>query len=427
MDNLDNEQQSVYTVLVTGANSGLGFSTCCRLIDEFLHSRPQTQTLHLIITTRSSSKNKDTQTRLSAHLQKTLQKADKSTPGISKVLAPRIRISGEQVDLCNLRSVKELGEKLVQAGNRIDVLVCNAGIGGWKGLNWPSAVWSMMTDWKHSCTYPTYKLGFVGSVAVQGNEEKDQQLGEVFTANVFGHYLLAHALAPLMKGTESQEPGRIIWISSIEAYAHAFNPEDLQALTSDAAYESSKRLTDLLVLTSELPSTASSTSTFLQEKGDDKHKKPIMYLAHPGVCATSIADLPLVLWYAMLFAQYVARWLGSPWHPVSSYLGAVSSVWLSLAPFSSLAQQESTEGKAKWASSTDVFGNERVVRTEVGGWGWGGKVGEQADGKMRLSANRWRGQKDLTKESREEFEVLGQRVWREMEELRKTWEKRLQG
>ncbi|KAG9720767.1 hypothetical protein KCU73_g14445, partial [Aureobasidium melanogenum] len=82
MDNLDDEQQSVYTVLVTGANSGLGFSTCCRLIDEFLHSRPQNQTLHLIITTRSSSKNKDTQTRLSAHLQKTLQKADKSTPGI---------------------------------------------------------------------------------------------------------------------------------------------------------------------------------------------------------------------------------------------------------------------------------------------------------------------------------------------------------
>ncbi|CAD0109107.1 unnamed protein product [Aureobasidium uvarum] len=425
MDCSDDEQQSVYTVLVTGANSGLGFSTCCRLIDEFLHLRPQTQTLHLIITTRSSSKNKDTQTRLSAHLQKTLQKADKSTPGISQVLATRIKISGERVDLCDLRSVKELGERLVQRGHRIDVLICNAGIGGWKGLNWPSAIWSMLTDWKHSCTYPTYKLGFVGSVAPQGSEEKEQQLGEVFTANVFGHYLLAHALAPLMKGTDSQKPGRIIWISSIEAYAHAFDPEDLQALTSDAAYESSKRLTDLLILTSELPSTAKSTSAFLQEK-DDKQKKPKMYLAHPGVCATSIADLPLMLWYAMLLAQYIARWLGSPWHPVSSYLGAVSSVWLSLAPFSSLSNQEANEGKAKWASSTDVFGNERVVRTEVGGWGWGGKVGEKADGKMRLSANRWRGQEDVTKESREEFEVLGQRVWREMEELRETWEKKLQ-
>ncbi|CAD0089075.1 unnamed protein product [Aureobasidium vineae] len=360
MDYTSDEQQSVYTVLVTGANSGLGFSTCCRLIDEFLHLRPQTQTLHLIITTRSSSKNKDTQTRLSAHLQKTLQKAEKSTPGISQVLATRIRISGERVDLY-----------------RIHVLICNAGIGGWKGLNWPSAIWSMLTDWKHSCTYPTYKLGFVGSVAPQGSEEKEQQLGEVFTANVFGHYLLVHALAPLMKGSNSQEPGRVIWISSIEAYSHAFNPEDLQALTSDAAYD--------------------------------------------------IADLPLVLWYAMLLAQYIARWLGSPWHPVSSYLGAVSSVWLSLTPFSSLSNQETNEGKAKWASSTDVFGNERVVRTEVGGWGWGGKVGEKADGKMRLSANRWRGQEDVTKESREEFEVLGQRVWREMEELRVTWDKRLQG
>ncbi|KAI4749023.1 NAD(P)-binding protein [Aureobasidium sp. EXF-12298] len=424
MNGSDDEQQSVYTVLVTGANSGLGFSTCCRLIDEFLFLRPQTQSLHLLITTRSSSKNKDTQSRLHQHLAKTLQKSDKSTPGISKLLASRITISGENVDLCNLRSVKELGSRLVNKGQRLDVLICNAGIGGWKGLNWPSAVWSMLTDWKHSCTYPTYKLGFVGSVAVQGTEDKSQQLGEVFTANVFGHYLLAHWLAPLMKATDTKDPGRIIWISSIEAYARAFDAEDLQALKSDAAYESSKRLTDLLVLTSELSSTASSTSAFLDE--NDSNQKPKMYLAHPGVCATSIADLPLVLWYAMLFAQYVARWLGSPWHPVSSYLGAVSSVWLSLAPFSTLSNQESTEGKAKWASSTDVFGNERVVRTEVGGWGWGGKVGEKADGKMRLSANRWRGQEDVTKESREEFEVLGQRVWREMEELRRTWEKRLQ-
>ncbi|THY60516.1 NAD(P)-binding protein [Aureobasidium pullulans] len=423
MDSPEDEQQSVYTVLVTGANSGLGFSTCCRLIGEFLHSRPQTQTLQLIITTRSTSKNKDTQARLHQHLQKTLQKADKSTPGISQVLSARVKISGEQVDLCNLRSVKELGNRLVKRGTRLDVLICNAGIGGWKGLNWPAAIWSMLTDWKHSCTYPTYKLGFVGSVSPQGGEKKEEQLGEVFTANVFGHYLLAHAVAPLMKGDETKEPGRIIWISSIEAYAHAFNPEDLQALKSDAAYESSKRLTDLLILTSELPSTKPSTSRFLQEKDDQR--KPKMYLAHPGVCATSIADLPLVLWYAMLLAQYIARWLGSPWHPVSSYLGAVSSVWLSLAPFSSLASQENNEGKAKWASSTDVFGNERVVRTEVGGWGWGGRVGEKADGKMRLSANRWRGQEDVTKESREDFEVLGQKVWKEMEELRQSWEKKL--
>jgi 3-keto steroid reductase len=396
-----------------------------------LHSRPQTQTLHLIITTRSASKNTDTQARLARHLQKTLDKADKSTAGISRILARRISISGEQVDLCNLRSVKALGERLIEKRQGIDVLVCNAGIGGWKGLNWPVAVWSMMTDWKHSCTYPSYKLGMVGSVAPQ-KELEHEQLGEVFTANVFGHFMLAHWLAPLMQAssaardTAATEPGRIIWISSIEAYAHAFNPDDLQALTSDTAYEHSKRLTDLLVLTSELASTNSSTTTYLQAQNHN-NQRPKMFLAHPGVCATSIADLPLVLWYAMLFAQYVARWLGSPWHPVSSYLGAVSSVWLSLAPLSALENQETAEGKAKWASSTDVFGNERVVRTEVAGWGWGGRVGEKADGKMRLSANRWRGQEvEVTKESREEFEVLGQRVWREMEELRMVWEKRLQ-
>lgn len=303
---------------------------------------------------------------------------------------------------------------MVERGERLDVLVCNAGIGGWKGLDWPAAIWNILTDWKHACTYPSYKLGFQGRVAKQAD---GQEYGEVFTANVFGHYVLAHHLAPLMKGGQGKEPGRVIWISSIEAYEHAFSLSDFQALGSTTSYESSKRLTDLLILSSSLPSTTSYTTSYLQTL--DPETQPKLLLAHPGVCATSIADLPVILWYCMLLAQYITRWLGSPWHPVSSYLGAVSSVHLSLCPLSQLLSQESKEGKAKWASSTDVFGNERVVRTEVEGWGWGGKVGERPDGKLRLGGNRWRGLKSVDKESREEFERVGVEVWKEMERLRR--------
>jgi 3-keto steroid reductase len=58
----------------------------------------------------------------------------------------------------------------------------------------------------------------------------------------------------------------------------------------------------------------------------------------------------------------------------------------------------------------------------MGGWGWRGVVGEtDAD----LVKGRKKGMTDLTIEQREEFEALGARCWRKMEELRIEWEDRL--
>ncbi|GAB7352360.1 hypothetical protein MBLNU459_g2799t1 [Dothideomycetes sp. NU459] len=453
------EGRSTYTVLVTGANSGLGFSTCCRLIDEFLFTRPQTQTLRLIATTRDQRKNADTLARLQKHLQKTVRAANGKTLGIGRLLEPRIQLEGELVDLTSLRTVQALAKRLRDQGRHIDVLVLNAGIGGWSGIDWPTAIWTVVTDWLHAVTYPTYKLGYTGAVARaqltarkasrgsgqgqgQGQEQQQQQeqepeppLGEVFTANVFGHYLLSHLLAPLMRGsrTGDTEPGRIVWISSIEAYTHSLALDDLQGLRTDASYESSKRLTDLLVLTSDLPSTRPYVSAYLADENEPAAAPPPpppppppkLFVAHPGVCATSIAGLNPIMHALMLCAFHIARWAGSPWHPISPYLGAVSAVWLALTPLSALVELETTGGKGKWGSSTDARGNERVIRTEVEGWGWGGKLGEEPDGAMRISRGRHRALKRVTKETREEFEDAGRLVWREMEGLREEWEERL--
>ena len=458
--------------------SGLGFSTCCRLVDEFLFSRPQTQKLHLIATTRDASKSHSTLSRLRTHLSATLRSANSRTAGISVLLEPRIQLSSEQLDLCDLVSVKRLGTRLVQRGQRIDVLVLNAGIGGWKGLDWGRAVWSIVTDWVTATTYPTYKLGWTGRTApkqivgrhgqgrktVKGskNDEHEDEdaleprLGETFTANVFGHYLLAHWLVPVMRGSRDQSPGRVIWVSSLEAYAHCLDLDDLQGLATDASYESSKRLTDLLVLTSELPSTKPYVSGYLtadaqtghvgskeaeaeakanvkaeagQERDDDDDDTlpPKLFLAHPGICGTSIANLNPLLNLCMLFAFHISRLLGSPWHTISPYLGACSMVWLSLCPLTDLEIFEDSKRhkKAKWGSSADVFGRERVMLTEVGGWGWSGRVGEANDGKMKVAGGSWRGLERVTEESREGFEGLGRRAWAEMEGLRKEWEVRL--
>lgn len=213
---------------------------------------------------------------------------------------------------------------------------------------------------------------------------------------------------------------RIICYSSISAVAHTFSPEDIQGLESQAAYESSKRLTDLLVLTSELPSSKPYVQSFLPAVSRDEEGRPKMYAVHPGVVGTSIAGLHWFIELFMFASFYVARWLGSPWHPVTPYKGAVSAAFAVLS--TQLPESEAQEGKGKWGSAVGVSGDERVARTSVEGWGFCGRVGVVPAGSVAGSRGKYRGAGEFTAERREEFEGLGREAWREMEELRVVWE-----
>lgn len=370
-------------------------------------------------------------------------------------------------------------------GDTIDAVICNAGIGGWTGLNWPLTIWLVLTDLVHAVTFPPFKVSGVGwtckpqfeikSVDGQkkeadGQEDKDEELGEVFMANVFGHYMLAHWLAPLLGS--SSHGGRVIWLSSMEAYAKTLNLDDFQGLKSSMVYEQTKRMTDLMVLTSELPSTKPFVSSYLSPSSDNENpftdgtpspassyddtdqvlldaqlgvvpkEPPKFYLSQPGICATSIIALPLILEYLMAGVFYFARLLGSPWHTCSAYKGSVAPVWLALRPADELEMLESSPSetgsgvasrKGKWGSAVSRWGQERVARTETEGWGWAGQVGEgtewrsgfmpRKDGKR--GSGRWRYACDLTSEGRERFEEEGRNVWKEMERLRRYWEGRL--
>lgn len=421
--------------------SGIGFAICCRLIDEFLQTRPQSQTLILIPTTRSRRKCDDTVKQLEAHLQKASSKAEKSIPGISMILQRRVRFQPEILDLCSIVSVQQCASRLNSSIPKLDAMIFNAGIGGWIGVNWPWAVYKILTDWVASTTWPVgFKKASIGLVtqpqaaekthgAANGqgaNSTAEPPLGEVFCANVFGHYLLGHHCAPLLSAARPAS-GRIIWISSLEAYASEFSFNDFQGLKSDQPYEASKRLTDLLTLTFDSPSTRPWTSCYVsadkQAAGEvPDEKRPRMYLSHPGIVVTGIFPLPFpwLMTYLWMLAAYIARWLGSIWHPVLPYPAAVAPVWLALASQETLDEAEGREGKGKWGSSTDRAGHERVVRTEVEGWGWGGIVGESTNRKGRK-----RGAVDLKEGDREEFEELGRKCWSEMEQLREEWEGRV--
>ena len=313
--------------------------------------------------------------------------------------------------------MQTLSKSLIGSLPRLDAIICNAGYGGFTGLDWPLAIKETLTDFFTSVTYPSYKLSTIGektaaqigfkstSIRDVNSEKNEPPLGQVFTSNVFGHYLLSHQLIPLLSSSPDQ--GRIVFLSSNEPTPAHFNSTDLQGLASPTAYESSKRLTDILVLSSSLPATKPFVQRFLTPSpttpsqsislldnepsevtrdstpdtppqlislSDNEYRiptnpEPKIYVAHPGICATSIVTLSLIPFYARIFFFYVARWLGSPWHTVSPYKGAVAPVWLALADHDELADIEQREGKGKWGSVCDRMGHESVMRTVVEGWG----------------------------------------------------------
>ncbi|KAF2426559.1 hypothetical protein EJ08DRAFT_671800 [Tothia fuscella] len=391
-------------ILVTGANSGLGFSICCRLIDEFLPTRPDSHSLTLIPTTRSSAKADDTVTRLNAHLDKYCQAAESAVFGAGVTSHSRINIQPELVDLCDLVSVRRVAKSLRQKYDRLDVVILNAGIGGWIGVDWMGAVKQFLKEGMGIVHRPAFKIGSLGKVVKSRplTDGRDApQLGEIFCANVFGHYLLVHYLMGVLSRKSwdggSEVGGRVVWVSTLEAYAKTFSLDDFQGIGNSLGYESSKRLTDLMVLTSRSEGTEKYT------QNTTPTKPPTFYLSHPGICATEIMPIPRIMVFFQVCLLYLARFFGSPWHTTTSYAGATSMVWLALAEEKVLKERDARN--AKWGSAVNWIGSERVKLTNVDGY-----AGE--DGSLLRDEN-----------GRGEFEKTGVEVWEEMEGLREEWEK----
>jgi len=96
----DIPDQTRRTVLVTGANSGLGFLTSLKLAQHGAH---------VIMTARDLRKGQDAQRRIEA-------------------ARPRGSVELRQLDLADLSQVRAFADRLLADGTRVDVLVNNAGI-----------------------------------------------------------------------------------------------------------------------------------------------------------------------------------------------------------------------------------------------------------------------------------------------------------
>jgi 3-keto steroid reductase len=318
------------------------------------------------------------------------------------------------------------------------VIMCNAGIGGWTGLSWLGLIYQLFTEGPVGAFgAPKYKVCRVGAQAgrqlvqienvdkagasgeqihvvdAKTGQDLDEEplLAEVFCANVFGHYVLVHELLPLLERKPGQERGRVIWISTVEAYAEHFDISDIQGFKSKNAYESSKRLTDVLILSSATGDGNQWAKRYLGDDGvvQQQQRKtrsakqaaaqkndrvpPKMYLCHPGICITDILPISAILVMGQVMMFYLCRWFGSQWHNVTKEKGVTAQVWLILEDEKVLESNKVAE--KKWGSGVNPWGEEKVVETNV---------------------------EDL---GTSKFADQGAKFWEEIEELREDWDGRV--
>ncbi|KAI9138495.1 hypothetical protein BKA69DRAFT_1091533 [Paraphysoderma sedebokerense] len=259
--------------LVTGANSGVGFSLVRRLLLQQFHGLSTNvngndhypSRLNSRSTTSSNSKN---QVKYKIILGcRNFKKANEALKELKKEF-PNADLEIVQVDVSVVESVKSAANEIMKRFPPLTHLFLNAGIMPITGLNWNAIAKDMVLR-----PYDLFSTGRNAFTQETGKLSKEGY-GEVFAANVLGHLGLIQYLQPHFSKIET----RIIWTSSITASADAFKISDIECKNGDNPYHSSKYLMDILTV-------------YLNEKYGSKNVH--VFSTCPGSVATNIISIPL--------------------------------------------------------------------------------------------------------------------------------------
>ena len=200
------------TALVTGANSGLGYFTSLELARHGAH---------VIMAARDEQKGRAALARLKADV-------------------PNAAVELQLLDLADLDNVKAFAAKLISSGQKLDILINNAGL--------------MMPP------RGTTKQGF------------ETQFG----VNHLGHFALTLLLLPLL---EKSNDGRVVTVSSGLHRSGAINFDDLQ---SERSYSPTKAYSQSKIANVYF---ALELDRRLRAKGSPTKS----LISHPGVAVTNLS------------------------------------------------------------------------------------------------------------------------------------------
>lgn len=288
--------------------------------------------------------NDDAQPDLNASVE---QRTKRANAKYRRRFCRGTKIEFVPLDLGSMASAVECARLVRNRYPYLTHLVLNAGSSSWIGMNYFHATWMMMTSFRHAVTWPAYKLQRAG-------DKSDDGFGWVWQCNVGAHYILVKALLPALQATPYSVASRIIWTSSLEAFSKYYDSTDFQCIDAKKSllpYESTKYQCELAAfgLDNELQRGSVTAD-------DGEGLKPRSYLCHPGVVASSMMSQFVQSWVTIFVIAtfYLARWFGSPHHPIDAFKGAISVTYACLAP------QEKMNGKKRHGSRCDFWGREYV-------------------------------------------------------------------
>ncbi|KAF9004725.1 hypothetical protein BDQ17DRAFT_1354559 [Cyathus striatus] len=381
-------------VVVTGANGGVGFGICQRLLFQLCQAHPsdalpqsfspRTQDedinnsitydgITLIMACRSTKRaetaRKDLYQSLDKHVE--MLRALPNYDGHAQKFRKNVDIQISYLDLASISTVLRFSTEMSLKHPYISHVIFNAGVASFSHIHWPDCIRQLLSSPMDAITAPTFYVQHKGEMSVDG-------LGWVWQCNLFGHFALFRAVESLLAA--SPIGGRVIWSSSLEASPKFYDSEDWQLKETEHSYESSKYQIDLVAITLDRYAAANSI-------------KPIRhFISHPGVCSTNVSaalvNPVLDVLKVMLF--YIGRFFGSPHHTIQPVKAAIAAVHLSLAPliFITFASGfTSTNGKhsdanlglkpVRFGAGTSRWGEEMVGLSDVKDWDKHAAEGEE--------------------------------------------------
>ncbi|KAI1795266.1 hypothetical protein LXA43DRAFT_992151 [Ganoderma leucocontextum] len=349
-------------VVVTGANGGVGFGICHRLLVQLSSPHPSDARpffkvdgadaacgygildeyefdpdagATIVMACRDPRRAQDARTRLHNLLDEHVATLPPGTKdhAYASTFRKNVRLELETLDLSSVKSVLEFGKRASDKYEYISHLIFNAGTATYSHLDVFGFVLDLLRFPIHAVHHPRRNM------QVNGVLSKDN-LGYAWQCNTFGHYVLYRSLQDLLLAYTNftNRSARVLWMSSLDSEP-TFDPKDDWQLTkTHHSYQASKYQIDLIAselekrtIEAQETGRASSLEETVAPHGEIHH-----IIVSPGITSTNMSAL-LNIWipgwrYLMIAAFWIVRFLGSPHALMSLFSAAVSAVHFALVP-----------------------------------------------------------------------------------------------